>query len=713
MRSPDEMRRMALDRLATENLTTGVPAASQPAAPSTRFAHWRWHIDVDGIGWALADRQDASTNTISEPVLREFDELLALFEGLAPKGLVIRSLKPNGFFAGAEIGDFRHMTEEAAIRDRITEALDVLYRLERFPAPTVALIHGFCLGGGLELALACRYRIARDDAKLGFPEVMLGLHPGLGGTWRSLRVADPIAAMPAMLTGRMLSARRAKRIGLVDAAIPERHFAAAVRDAVAGRLTVRRPGVKARLMRTAPARAATAWQMRKRTAERVRQAHYPAPFALIDLWQRHGGSDGAMRRAETPSFARLLAGETAQNLVRVFFLRERLKDHAKAAECRIRHVHVIGAGTMGGDIAAWCAAHGLTASVQDREARFIAPAIARARALFDRRFDRPGDARAALDRLVPDPAGHGIARADLVIEAVPEVVEIKAAVFADAEARMRADAILATNTSSILLDRLADGLARPDRFVGIHFFNPVARLPLVEVVRHDRLDGAVLDQAMAFAGAIDKLPLPVQSAPGFLVNRALAPYLLEAFTCLREGRPAEEIDAAAEAFGMPMGPLELADQVGLDVCRDVVAVIGPELGIDSPETAEWLARKVDQGETGKKAGRGIYAWRGGKAQKAARPAAPAADLQDRLILPLVNAAVACLRQGIVDDAEDVDAGLVFGTGFAPFRGGPLHYATNRGVDEVVARLNELAARHGDRLAPDDGWRSLPGNTREG
>ncbi|MGI9412349.1 MAG: 3-hydroxyacyl-CoA dehydrogenase NAD-binding domain-containing protein, partial [Hyphomicrobiales bacterium] len=535
MRKITKKRSAALVDLTVEAMTFGAPADEQPDGPS--FDNWRWHLDDRGAAWALLDKKGASTNTLSEDVLVEFNDLLGVLEALRPKGLIIRSAKPNGFIAGAEISDFRNMTDAGAAADRIRQGLEVLDRLERFPAPTIALIHGFCLGGGLELALACRYRIGRDDAKLGFPEVMLGLHPGLAGTWRSLKVMTPIEAMTLMLTGRTSHARKAKRQGLLDTVAPERHLAAAVDFTLGGKLKTRRPcdGLTAKLLRSTPGRAASAWQMRRETAKKAKPEHYPAPFDLIDLWQEHGGNPKAMRAAETRSFAKLLTGDTAQGRVRVCFLREALKEHGKRTDHGVAHVHVIGAGLMGGDIAAWAALRGYRVTVQDREAKYIAPAIKRAAKLFDRKLHRPGEQRAALDRLIPDLAGDGIARADLIIEAVPEDEAIKHAVFSDAEARMKDGAVLATNTSSILLEKLAEGLKQPQRFVGIHFFNPVAMMPLVEVVTHAALDDAVMNRALAFVNDIDKLPLPVKSAPGFLVNRALTPYLMEAFQCYDEG----------------------------------------------------------------------------------------------------------------------------------------------------------------------------------
>jgi 3-hydroxyacyl-CoA dehydrogenase/enoyl-CoA hydratase/3-hydroxybutyryl-CoA epimerase len=706
MRKPDQTRASALEALTVEPLTIAPAHGEQP--DTGEFKHWRWHLAAERVAWVLLDKQDESTNTLSEAVLREFNDLLGRLEMVAPKALVIRSAKANGFIAGAEISEFTEMLDPAAVEQRISEGLQVLDRLEAFRAPTIALIHGFCLGGGLELALACKHRIARDDSKLGFPEVLLGLHPGLAGTWRSLRTAEPQAAMTAMLTGRALNARRAKRAGFVDAVVPERHMAEAVNFAINGKLKSAKAAssLRARLLRSGLGRKFAASQMEKQAAAAARPAHYPAPYAMIDLWREHGGNLQALRAAETPSFAALMTGDTSRELVRAFFLRENLKEHGKHADHGISHVHVIGAGIMGGDIAAWAALNGYQVTLQDRETKYIAPAIGRAAKLFKRKLKRPGDARAALDRLIPDLAGDGVSRADLVIEAVPENIDIKRAVYEAAEARMKKTAILATNTSSILLETLAEGLQAPERFVGIHFFNPVAKMMLVEIVTHGRLKKAVRDRAAAFINAIDKLPLPVKSAPGFLVNRALTPYLMEAFICHDEGISLEDIDTAAEAFGMPMGPIELADRVGLDVGLHVAGVLREELGEAMPEIPAWFARKVEVGDLGAKSGRGMYTWRDGKPQKKKTETPPPSELQDRLVLPLLNACVSCLRQGVVASEDEIDGGMIFGTGFAPFRGGPMRYARTRGFTDIIATLDQLATKHGPRFTPDDGWKKF-------
>ena len=706
MRQINQPRLDALAELTVSDLAMPSLADEQPAGLSS-YSHWRLVLDKDNILWVLIDKKGESANTLAEAVLRELDQLLDEAKNLGPKALVLRSAKPSGFIAGAEISEFVAMTDENEVRQQLTDALTILDKLEAFPAPTIALLHKYCLGGGLELALACQFRIATPDTKLGFPEVLLGLHPGLAGVWRSLRIMDPVNAMTMMLTGKNLIAKKAKRQGLLDLVTEERHFADAVRAAANGKLKkTDAKGAKATVLNFAPARSLVAGQMEKQTAKRAKKQHYPAPYSLIDIWREHGDDIAEMRKAETDSFVKLMVGDTSKNLVRAFFLRDKLKSYAKGTRHNIRHVHVIGAGVMGGDIAAWSALRGFSVTLQDREIKYIAPAIKRANELFKKRIYTEGERRAANDRLMPDVNGDGIAKADLIIEVVPENPDIKASVYADCEKRMKPGAILATNTSSILLETLTGTLKNPKRFCGIHFFNPVAKMPLVEIITHDKLDNKVTNRVLGFLAAIDKLPLPVKSAPGFLVNRALTPYMVEAFLAYSEGVKPEIIDRVMEDFGMPMGPIELADTVGLDVGLHVAKVLKRDLERDTPDVPDWLEKLVEKGDLGKKSGKGIYKWVKGKAQKAKTDDQPPLELTDRLILPLLNAVADCLAEDLIEDLEAADAGMIFGTGFAPFTGGPINYAQTRGIDEIVAKLKTLEEKHGARFAVSKGWEKL-------
>ena len=673
------------------------------AAPS-----WTLQRDAEGLATLTLDKPGGSANVLSREVLVELDGLLAQLAAQPPKALVVRSGKPSGFIAGADINEFVALRSLEEAYQLIRGGQQVLDRLAALPCPTVAAINGFALGGGLELALACRYRVAADDGRvsLGLPEVQLGIHPGFGGTVRTVRLIGARAALELMLTGKPLRADKALRAGLVDRLVPRAELDAAARALALHPPAPHRPPLAARALSWPLVRPFVRPTLEKQVARRARRDHYPAPYAIIDLWAKYGAKGAAAYEAEARSIARLFLTDTSRNLVRVFFLQDRLKGLGGRAPKDLQRVHVVGAGVMGGDIATWCALRGLDVTLQDRELKYVEPALARAKEYFDKRLKDETQRAAALARLEADVAGDGVPDADVVIEAIYENLDAKRALYATLEPRMKAGALLATNTSSIRLELLAEGLADPGRLVGLHFFNPVAQMPLVEVVSGGATRAEVAAAALAFARRIDKLPLPCRSAPGFVVNRVLTPYLQEAILALEEGVPPAVIDRAAVGFGMPMGPIELADVVGLDVSEHVGVIIAQELGRPVPELPA-LARHLAARELGRKSGRGFYEWRDGKAVKddAGGAAAPD-DLVDRLLLALVNECAAVLREGTVIDADLLDAGVIFGTGFAPFRGGPIAYARARGVAAIVARLEELAARHGPRFTPDAHWRTL-------
>jgi 3-hydroxyacyl-CoA dehydrogenase/enoyl-CoA hydratase/3-hydroxybutyryl-CoA epimerase len=598
------------------------------------------------------------------------------------------SAKDTSFIAGADIREFQNFDTEPKIKEVVRQTLELFDRIDRLPVTVVAAIHGYCLGGGLELALACDWRIAdREEAtRLGFPEVKLGMFPGLNGTVRSIELAGPTDAMTAMLTGRMLRPTVARAIGLVDQLVPTHHnLRWAARKAVLQKRRSKGAPWWKRLMLKQPVRSFLAKQMRAKTAEKVREEHYPAPFRLIDLFEQFGDDPISMRIAETEAFAPLMASETSRNLRRVFKLSEMLKDEAPKDSFKPRKVHVIGAGTMGGDIAAWCVVSGMQASLQDVDEGQIAKALSRAKGLFKRHLRTPTAINAAVARLIADPKGKHIKHADVVIEAIVEKLEVKQKLFQELERQIRPGAVLATNTSSLRLEDIAKPLADPGRLVGLHFFNPVAQLPLVEVVHGEGTREEEVRKACTFVAAINKLPLVVKSCPGFLVNRVLAPYLMEAVRRYQLGEPREKIDQAALKFGMPMGPLELMDLVGLDIANHV----GEELRL-APGTDNVLASLVRQGKLGKKTGEGFYVWEKDKPKREEVSYDPAEleRLGRELVKPMLDEAERALENNIVANADHVDAGVIFGTGFAPFRGGPVHY---RRTQEQAAEATAAAA----------------------
>ncbi len=671
-----------------------------------RFSHWHPQIRDDGVVVLSLDRHDSSVNAMSQDVLLELGDLIERIAMDPPKAVVIQSIKAAGFIAGADLKEFQEFDRRGTVNDAIRRGQSTYQKLAELPCPTVAAIHGHCLGGGTELALACRYRVASNDAstRIGLPETQLGIFPGWGGSSRLPQLVGAPAAMDMMLTGRNLSASAARNIGLVDKVVaPAVLLDTAVSLALKGTTRPFKQRATAWITNTWLARKLLAPQMAKQVARKARKEHYPAPYALINTWARTGGSPIQTRLdAERRAVVKLAGTPTARNLIRIFFLTERLKalggkDHG------IQHVHVVGAGVMGGDIAAWSAYKGFNVTLQDREQRFIDPAMERAQALFAKRVKDDSKRPAVAARLKADLAGEGVAQADLVIEAIIENPEAKRELYQSLEPRMKADALLTTNTSSIPLDELRDHIQRPAQFAGLHYFNPVAQMPLVEIIHHDGMAPETERRLASFCKALGKFPVPVAGTPGFLVNRVLFPYMLEAATAYAEGVPGPVLDKAAVKFGMPMGPIELLDTVGLDVAAGVGKELAPFLGLQVPAA---LAT-VEQGKRGKKDGQGLYKWENGRAQK---PDVPAnyevpADLEDRLILPLLNEAVACLHDGVVADADLLDAGVIFGTGFAPFRGGPIQYIRATGADALVERLKVLQQRYGDRFAPRPGWDS--------
>ena len=675
--------------------------------------NWSLERDAEGVAWLTLDKPGTSANVLSGPVLIELDSLLASLEQDPPRALVVLSAKKSGFVAGADIREFTGVTDADGGYLLIHRGQQVLSRLAALPCPSVAAIHGFALGGGLELALACRYRVAVGDERLslGLPEVQLGIHPGFGGTVRSVQVAGVRAAMELMLTGKPARADKALRIGLVDALTSEAELRNAARALVLKSPPPRRAPLLERLLSTAPLRPLVRRSLIAQVARRAPPDHYPAPYAIIELWARHGARGPAAYEAEARSIAHLFTTPTSRNLVRVFLLQDRLKSAGGKSPPEIRHVHVVGAGVMGGDIAAWSALRGFTVTLQDRASELIEPALKRAAELFDKRARDPAKNAAARERLRADVPGDGVPQADVVIEAIFENLDAKRELYARLEPRMKAGALLATNTSSIMLEPLAERLERPARLVGLHFFNPVAQMPLIEIVHAGDTDASALQAATGFARRLDKLPIPCRSAPGFMVNRVLTPYINEAMYAAEEGVALAAIDRTAVRFGMPMGPIELADVVGLDVGAHVGEIIARELGRPAPQLPR-LAALLAAKKLGRKSGEGFYVWQDGKAVKSGGGGSPAPeDLEDRLILVLVNECVACLREQVVEDADLADAAVIFGAGFAPFRGGPLAYARARGISAIVARLEELSSRHGPRFRPDAGWALLGGGPK--
>jgi 3-hydroxyacyl-CoA dehydrogenase / enoyl-CoA hydratase / 3-hydroxybutyryl-CoA epimerase len=645
------------------------------------YLNWRLQ-QKEHILWLYFDKKNSSSNNLDKKVLTELSSIIkGITHNESIQGLVINSDKANGFIVGADIQTISKLKTKEEIFEFIRQGQKVFDELAALNIPTVALINGLCLGGGLELALACDYRIAIDDNKtrLGLPEVLLGIHPGWGGTVRLPRLLGGPAALELILTGKTISSYGAVKLGLIDQVVPSRQAERAALYYASTKTKKKNPFFALNWKKITNQhwmRNIISKIVQQRLNAKINPKHYPAPYAALHLWQQFGVSNQAFLH-EAESLSELALTPTANHLIRVFFLKERLKKLGKKDVTSFKHVHVIGAGTMGGDIAAWCALQGLQVTLQDREAKYIAPVMARAYVLFQKKLKTPRAIQAAMDRLVPDLTGYGIRRADIIIEAIFEDLIVKQNLFRQLENQIKVDALLATNTSSIVLEDIQQGLQRPDRLIGLHFFNPVAKMPLVEVVQSAISAPNSLEKGLAFVHQINRLPLPVKSSPGFLVNRLLMPYLMQSVLLLQTGIPAPVIDKAAVDFGMPMGPLELADTVGLDICLAVAKILSLSLGSVVPEGLEKMVANKD---LGRKTGKGFYRYKKGKPIKEKIPGdyKAATNLVDSLIQPMIDEAKKCLGEKVVADSDLIDAGIIFGTGFAPFRGGLMQYAKEQG-----------------------------------
>lgn len=673
------------------------------------YKHWRLETDADKILWLYFDKENSPVNTMDREVMEELNTIVdSLKNDVEQKGVILASAKSSGFIAGADISQFTKFSDVDEAERLLRRGQMILDKIEALKMPSVAMIDGFCVGGGLELALACRYRVAEEGPKtrIGLPEVTLGIHPGWGGSVRMPRLIGGIQGMNMVLTGRTVSGKAAAKMGFVDAAVPKRHLVKAARYYILEQPKPHQATWFQELTNNKFARKLLAKFMRKQLNGKVNQEHYPSPYVALDNWEEVGVAGDAAMAQEAKTCARMFMTDTCKNLVRDFFLQERLKGLGKESRFAPQHVHVIGAGTMGGDIAAWCALKGMTVTLQDREPKYIAPAIKRAHELFKNKLKENYLVQKAMDRLIPDVDGFGVERADVIIEAIFEDLAAKQALFKSLEHRAKPQAILATNTSSIPLDEINTALQTPERLVGIHFFNPVAKMQLVEVVKSNRTDPLVVEKAISFVRKIDRLPLPVKSSPGFLVNRILMPYLLEAVALIDEGIPPYIIDKAMLKFGMPMGPVTLADTVGLDICLSVAKYLGKYMNTPVPQR---LVDLVERGKLGRKSGEGFYQYKKGRQ---VRPSGitydkPLEEISDRLVLRMLDEAFACLREGVVEDDDLLDAGMIFGTGFAPFRGGPIHYAKTKGIGALYQQYVKQREARGEKTTSLKSWQDTP------
>jgi len=686
---------------------------------------------ADGVAVVRIDTPGHRQNTLDRALIdaasRVLDELEA---DRGVRGVIFASGKPGSFIAGADIEMIRECPDAAAVAELARTGQRILARIAGLRVPAVAAIHGVCLGGGLELALACGARVASDDpaTRLGLPEVQLGLLPGTGGTQRLPRLVGLPAALDLMLTGRQVDSRRALRLGLVDERVP----AAILEDAAArialGEAPPRRRGLRARLLRWAstdnrPGRRMVLARARKATAAKTR-GNYPAPPRILECTAR-GLDDGveAGLAAEAEAFGGLAMTAEARALIGLYFDSTASKkdpgvDGASVEPRPVRRIGVLGGGLMGAGIATVSADRaGVAVRLKDVRPEGLANAVRHlAQHVEGRRRRRSiSDFEAALHRrrLTTTLDWSGFQGLDLVIEAVFEDLALKHRMVADVEAGGGPGIMFASNTSSLPMSRIAEGAAHPERVVGMHYFSPVERMPLLEVIPHRGTAPEVVATAVAFGRAQGKTPIVVGDGAGFYVNRILAPYLNEAMLLVAEGVAIDRIDRALLDFGFPVGPFKLLDEVGIDVCAHVAPILHEAFG-ERMTPPQGMEQMVAAGRLGRKSGRGFYRWHGRKAGRevddtvygvlGVRPGQVigAEAIVDRTVLPMVNEAVRCLDEGILRNARDGDLGAVFGIGFPPFRGGPFRYLDVRGAATVAGRLQDLEATHGGRFAAAPG-----------
>ncbi len=682
-----------------------------------QFDHWQLSIDEDNILWLGINCKEKSVNSLSRQAVIELSTIVTYLStdkltklNINPKtklkGIVIYSVKKTGFIAGADVTEFKGVDHINTAKDILQNGQNAMNSLARLKIPTVAMIDGFCLGGGYELALACDYRVASDSSstKIGLPEVLLGIVPGWGGTVRLSRLISGVNALPLIMQGKTLAAKQAAKIGMIDAAVPLRQLKKAAVYYINNKPALHKPSWLHSLCNHQPFRNIFNYFAYKQLAKKVQKQHYPAPFAALHNWQKYGVEGDKPFFAEIDSNLTNIQHPTTKNLIRLFFLQEKLKEEAKQSEFDPRHIHVIGAGTMGGDIAAWCAYKGMKVTLQDRNYDSLVPALNRASKLFKKKLKQDDLVKLTLDRIIPDVTGNGIYSADLIIEAVFEDLKVKQDLFKDIENKAKKNAILATNTSSILLDEINKVLHDPSRLVGIHFFNPVASMMLVEVVKGKKTNDKVFADSSSFVNKLSKLPVPVASSPGFLVNRILAEYMHETFILLSEGNKPESIDFAMKQFGMFMGPVEMADIVGLDICLSVAKNIAQYSNEPVPKILEQM---VAEKKLGKKTNQGFYNYSKGRIVRSkSYDKLKSEEIIERLTMRTLNTCVSCIRENIVSDDNLVDAALIFGAGFAPFRGGPMNYLNDLGKENVYRKLQKLESLYGVRFKPDAGFKNL-------
>lgn len=674
-------------------------------------------IRDDNVCVLTFDRPNSPANIFDRKTLEELDaHLVAIAQpGLGVKGLVLISLKPSIFVAGADLKAIEQMNSEE-LRAFIELGQNAFSRIAALPFPTAAAIHGACVGGGFEVALACDWRVASPDrvTKIGLPETKLGILPAWGGSTRLPRLIGLPKALDVILGGKTLAAQAALRRGMIDAVTVREHLMDAALELLR---KGKRPGDWKHSPIANRAAGLVVGGKARSTLEKKTRGHYPAVNKALDvvLAASAARDEAEGLKAEREAVLELAGTSEARNLIRLFFLQERAKKLNVADipdEKRVQSAAVIGAGVMGSGIAQWLSARGMRVIMRDVSPERVAAGMANITKLYavgrKKHLFSAVEARDGLDRISPAATEVPLRRTDIVIEAAVEKMEVKKTIFRRLDEQVREDAILATNTSALSITELAQATKHPGRVVGIHFFNPVHQMQLVEVVIGRDTAPEVAQRALRFVQKIGKLPVLVKDSPGFLVNRILLPYMVEAGELFWQGADARDIDEAMLDFGMPMGPLRLIDEVGVDIAEDVARTLA-EAFPDRMHVPVLLGKMLEAGLLGRKAGKGFYVHNKGKEPQPNREAVALRtkgerkfgreELQRRMVLLMVNEAARCLQEGIVESAGDVDFGMVMGTGFAPFRGGPLRYADSVGVKKVADELSSLASTAGQHFEP--------------
>lgn len=654
------------------------------------WQHWRLRRDDNDVAWLLFDHAEGSANLLSITALTELGDVLASLRRDMPKALVLRSAKPVGFCVGADLKDFSQLGNEADAVRQLVDAHLLAQQLIDLPCPTLAVLHGETLGGGLELALCCDMRLATPDTRAGLPEILVGLHPGLGATARLPDLIDPMLAMRMMLTGKALKAEEAHKAGLVDQIAAEHQLKPLIDAALSGRLSLHRRNLKARPFRLDWVRRLAAVAMRRQAGAKADPRHYPAAEALIELWQRHGGKPDLLLHREIYSFARLINSQTSRHLIQLFFQRQRLKDLGSVKDNRrLSHLHLLGSGDDGVALAALAALAGLRVSVGGTAAGMTA-------CIKQIRLHARDEAQQqqALDGLIHDPEHHGAAMADALIDAQHGELEQRREQLQKLEPRLRPQALVLSFADPV--EPLRAALSDAGRLLGLRF-TTAARGALVEIAAHSTTRNISQQHARQLVGQLGCLPLPVSSQPGLLLRRVLAPWLLEAMLLLEEGVSADAMEQAAITFGCSRGPLAIAEHWGLSNCLALFERLHSERDTPLAEPPAILRKAVEQGRSSLAPAKRSR-WKG--SQKITKLSA---EHDDRLLLSLLNSAVRACRQGIVSDADMLDAALVLAGYFPPFRGGPLCHARETGHAEIVQRLHDLNSDLGPRFAPDPGW----------